>query len=463
MPPITTPQTREIIADFAAEIARRKISGSKPSKTIINFRTDRRDGREREIFSVPIELLRFRKDNGRIASDVLDHERNSGPLDEKDAGAQAHIAEFLAKKDPEKTARLRDSILQDGQMEPAIITSDGFLINGNRRLMVLQKLWTEHHKEEFRTMKVVILPGRDDEGGPPTLYEIEKIENRYQLQDDGRSEYYGFDRALSIKRKMELGLSLEEQLQDDPQFANCTKEQLKKAVQDYQNKYLAPLECVDLYLRQFRREGQYRTISAGMTDPQGRWQAFIDYSEARRRHFHSASARDKIGVEEDEVGAIEEAAFDIIRLRNLPDVKVHVVMRDLPKLCSRPDGKKALLKIAQTVEPTLPPEECLDENGDPLSSDKVDFKWNAKHQQTIIYNVKKARDHHATQKERETPIDLLEAALKKLQHDDMDLTSIAVKDYDKAMKLAQQVRDAAKEIEHEVYDLKKKLSSLARH
>jgi len=83
-------------------------------------------------------------------------------------------------------------------------------------------------------MKVVILPGKDStkEGGPPTLLEIEKIENRYQLQSDGKSEYYGFDRALSIKRKIQIGLSLEDQLRDDPRYAEATDAQLDKAVKN---------------------------------------------------------------------------------------------------------------------------------------------------------------------------------------------------------------------------------------
>ena len=37
-------------------------------------------------------------------------------------------------------------------------------------------------------------------GGPPTLKEIEELENRYRFQSEDKSEYYGFDRALSIKR-----------------------------------------------------------------------------------------------------------------------------------------------------------------------------------------------------------------------------------------------------------------------
>ena len=203
MSEITVQAKRYIVDDFSREIRDRAIDTAKPSKTVINFRTDRADGNERTVWRVPIEILRYRKDNGRIASDILDYEANVGPLDEKDQEAQTLIAQFLREKDPQKTATLRQSILHDGQQEPAIITCDGFLINGNRRKMVMETLHAQHpHEDNFAYMKVVILPGEGDTGGPPTLFEIEQLENRYQLQSDGKSDL-GFRPALCPIRKIE--------------------------------------------------------------------------------------------------------------------------------------------------------------------------------------------------------------------------------------------------------------------
>jgi hypothetical protein len=179
MPKITKPAIREIIDDFAKEIKEKQIRDQKPPKWLINFRTDVQDQILREIVKVPIEILRYRKDNGRISSDVLHYEKNIGPLDETDDDDQNKIREFLEQKDPEKTAVLRKAIIHEGQRDPAIVTCDGFLINGNRRKMVMEKLDEEFpNTDKYAFMKVVILPGKDDVGGPPTLIEIEKIENR---------------------------------------------------------------------------------------------------------------------------------------------------------------------------------------------------------------------------------------------------------------------------------------------
>src|SRR5260370_6436094 len=416
MAPITTDRIREIVEDFARAIREKKTHGAKPEKTVINFRTERIDGFERPIERVPIDLLRYRKDNGRIASDVLNYEKSRTLLDEKDKEAQEILRKFLEDKDAEKTDILLKSMEHAGQIEPASITCDGFLINGNRRKMVLEKL-RERHKghEEFASMKAVILPGPDDPGGPPTLLEIERLENRYQLQSEGKSEYYGFDRALSIKRKMELGFNLDEQLRDDPRFAKATDKELSRAIKDVERDYLRPLECVDRYLQMFNREGLYGTVSEGPSDREGRWQAFIDYSNAYHRNFASASWRIEKGIDEEDVGTIEDAAFKMIRLRDLRGLlKVHKVMRDLPKLIARPEGRKEILKVSDEVDASLPKDEYHSEAGDALSIDEVDVKWVNRSQQSIIHHVKKAIEYHDTSAEKETPLGLLEAAYKKL-------------------------------------------------
>jgi hypothetical protein len=464
MKPITTDKAREIVEDFARAIREKKTRGAHPEKTVINFRTDRIDGVERWIERVPLDLLRYRKDNGRIASDVLDYEKSQAPLDERDDEAQKILRKFLEDKDPEKTEILLKSMEHAGQIEPAIITCDGFLINGNRRKMVLEKLRDRYRgKEEYASMKVVILPGPDDPGGPPTLLEIERLENRYQLQSEGKSEYYGFDRALSIKRKMELGFSLEEQLRDDPRYVRATKGELDRAIKEVERDYLKPLESVDRYLEMFNREGLYHTVSEGPWDREGRWQAFIDYSNAYHRNFANAAWRIDKGIDESDVGAIEDAAFKIIRLRDLRGLpKVHKVMRDLPKLIARPEGRKEILKLADEVDISLPKEAYKDEKGEPLSVKEVDEKWAERSQRAIIHHVKKAIEYHDASSEKETPLTLLDAALKKLTHEKMKVESIALKDLPQARQLAADVQKSAKQIEGEIYHYQKELHDLGR-
>ena len=111
----TKPDHREIIDDFAKEISSRKTEGSKPSKEVIYFRQEHVNGIERKVYLVPIELLRYRKDNGRIKSDILSYEKLHEPLQESSKDAQGIIKKYIKGKDPELTKILKSSILQIGR------------------------------------------------------------------------------------------------------------------------------------------------------------------------------------------------------------------------------------------------------------------------------------------------------------------------------------------------------------
>ncbi len=459
---ITQSTTREIVTDFAKAIREKKTSTAKPATHVINFRNELKSNVERPVEVVPIDLLRYRKDNGRIASDVMNYEKLNGPLDEKDKEAQEQLRFFLERKHPEMTESLIKSIQHSGQREPAIITCDGFLINGNRRKMAFESLRKSSHGDtQFDTMKVVILPGPGDEGGPPTLLEIERLENRYQLQSEGKSEYYGFDRALSIRRKMSLGFSLIEQLHDDPRYANLKPQELEKEAKECERDFLLPLECAERYLNQFGRDGIYESISKGMSDKEGRWQAFIDYSKFYHTRLTNSAWQIQHGIDEDDIGAIENAAFKMIRLRTFKDlVKIHQLMRQFTKLCALKESRQEILKISDEVDSSLPKEEQFDADHNPLSWEEVDLKWGNRNQRSLIYHTKKALDHVETSRERETPVDLLEAALKKLTHENLTLNKISYSDFSTVRKLISEIDARTTEIEHQLYDHEKKMKKL---
>jgi len=238
MSKLTKAAKREIIEDFADDIAKSRTDAKLPDKVSIHFRQERRSGDERPVYSIPVELLRYRKHNGRIASDLHAYENNFGKLDEWTEDTQATLKEFLENKDRPKTKELMNSIKHDGQIDPAIITCDGFLINGNRRKMALDNLYEETRDPIFQRMKVVILPGETDPGGPPTLIEIEEIEVRYQFQSDGKSEYTKFDKALSMRNKINMDMDLKTLLSMDPQYSGLPKKEFAKEVRKIEKEFL---------------------------------------------------------------------------------------------------------------------------------------------------------------------------------------------------------------------------------
>ena len=463
MEQLTKPQARVIIDDFAKEINQNKRTGVKPEKDIIKFRNEYHLRNERDVFLVSIGLLRYRKDNGRILSDVFNYEKNHGELLEKTTEAQAVIKKFLEQKDPEKTEELMSLIEHDGQREPAIITCDGFLINGNRRKMAMERLLLKHPGEpKFRDMKVVILPGKDVEGGPPTLLEIEEIENRYQLMGEGKAEYYGFDRALSIRKKISLGMTLVQQLRDDPTYALLPEKEFRAKVRKYEKDYLKPLECVDRYLEFLGRHGLYSTVSRGYGDKEGRWEAFKDYNDYVLETIQNEKKRMKYGINEDEVGDIEDVAFKIIRARQLKGLsKPHEILRKFPKWLSKSDSKRELLKMVD-MPLDLSPEESFDKDKREYDERTKDNIWAIKHASTIVNQVKKAMHIYEHRLEMETPITRMDAALKHLNHEDMNPKNVRHDDFEKANQLLRNIRKRTDELEHEFYRYQKELKKLGQ-
>jgi hypothetical protein len=296
-------------------------------------------------------------------------------------------------------------------------------------------------------MKVVILPGKDDPGGPPTLREIEQIENRYQLQSEGKSEYTLFDRALSIRRKIELGVTLEEQLRDDPKFAYLSEGEFKSKVKEFRREFLNPVNAIDRYLDYLDRPGLYSTISTGPGDREGRWQAFLDYSNTYRL-MKDPNYRNQwdLQVEDDEIGDIEEVAFKLIRKRSFPKVnKVHKIMRNLRKYLRHDEAKDELLELLD-IPFTLPDDDIYDDEGNEYSEREKDKIWGSKYATDIIRQVKKAKNLYERGNDRNTPIRLLEKALKKLNHKDMKPDIVSDKDIKQAMKLSEDIENRGKEL-----------------
>ena len=408
-------QPRIVYEEFTKEIEKAKVKI--PNEEIIPFRDDRIHNTSREAYKIPIELLRFRKDNGRIASDVLTWENSKGPLDEATDFGQATIKRFLEQKDPEPTTELINSLSKDGQERKAVITVDGFLINGNRRKMALEKLLEKNPgNEKYKYLKVIILPGLRDNEPPTTLLDIEQLENRLQYQRTGIAEYYNFDKALSIKRKIDMGMSIEEQLLDDANFYNLSNSALKKEVKKIQENYLEPLKCVEKYLEYLKRPGHYNTVSEGKTDNEGRWQAFLDYYNSVYKKIKDEKYRIKLNIQDGDEGKIENIAFKIIRKRVLQgvDKKAHQIMRQFPRLLANPYAKKELFKLALN-EYTLSEDEIFDEEGKEIDEKVKDIMWGNKFASEIIWPVKKAFDILEQNKDLDSPIDSFEWSSGKIE------------------------------------------------
>ena len=448
---------REIVDDFAAEIVEKRVETSAGEKTRINFRDGVRRNREEKVYHVPLDLLRYRKENGRISAAVKTHELRVGRLDPRDESAQKKLGSFLREMGPEKTDDLKRLLQADGQREPGIATADGFLVNGNRRKLALTELRDDNPgDDQFNTMKVVILPGRQDPGGPPTLREIEQIENRYQLQDEGKAEYSGFDAALSMRDKEEKGYTLEEQLRDDPKYKSMEKKKFDGEVKRRHDEVFEPLRLVDEYLQAIGRPGEYTLVAHAGRGGEGRWQAFLDLAKYLSCKVRTVAGLEKIGLEDSgQAARVLQAAYATIRLREVPTFgKLHGIMRQMPKMCR--GGKEHLLDLERNVKHRLPDKEMVDERGKPLTDREIEARWKSKYEAEITRQLVKAREDSDDTKERSAPVELLADAQDKLCHRNMVVARIDMEELDTAIQLAEGIRDRAEALRKEIWVRMKK-------
>ena len=395
----------------------------KGEKFLIQFRNYSETNHRDQVYTVSTKDLLFRKDNGRIKPEVKSYESTENiVLDEFDENHQNLLKSFLSKQDKNSNQTLKNSIISQGQMEPAIITCDGFLVNGNRRKMALEELYSEKQEEKYQFMKVVILPKDTSEK------EIRMLENRYQLHKDGRSRYSDLSRAITLRDNMDLGISLRAQINDDPSYANLNEREIKKIEKDFYERYLNPLKIIDDYLKLLGRENVYDSIQDGVGDKDGRWEAFKDYSKFRNGILLNPSKRRELGIQEFEVGDIDDLAMKLIRKRDLKGVinKVHLFLRpnNLKNYLKDINSKKELFKINEEVSFDLPKEDIYDSEGNKFSDGKIDKIWGNRNGEKIIRNLVNAKRIVESDKERLKPFELIQDSLKKLNHENMNIEDL---------------------------------------
>jgi len=301
-------------------------------------------------------------------------------------------------------------------------------------------------------MRVVVLPsGKNDKfgfGAKPNLIEIQEIEYACQVQATGKSEYSGINKALLYRNNINMGFSLDAQLKRDPQFSNLTDRQRTREANKINKEHIFPLDEVDQYLKYFNREGQYTSVSQD-GNRAGRWQAFIDWSNFFHIYLKDDNKLHGLNLSKTDIPKIRRIAFKLIRQRELGDVvgKVHTYMRSLRKMVKENHIKKELYKLDDNklVPIILPSNEQVDSDGQPLSIEELDKKWRGKYGHHIRNIATKCKRDLDFGDEANKPLDLLNIALAKLNHDQMH-TEVSTRENNKCMELCGDISKRASEL-----------------
>lgn len=414
---------------------------STTSTAIIPYKDWKQNSNSKPVWKVPIEYCKYRLENGRIKTEILTHEKLKGTLDPNSQQTQNYIADYLRESDPSKNKDLRELLKKDGQTEPAVITADGFLINGNRRKLALTLLNKDFPDEKYKTMKVVILPGSDDPERP-TEIDIALLENRYQLYVDGKSEYSEMNKALTYYEHENSGINIKDLLKEDASYGNLNEKQLEQKANDFRENYFRPIELMKQYLEMNNISGNFNLVA-------DRWQSFKELRKVVLEPLEKEKNLVTYNLKKNDIGLIQNAAFNLIKLKDSSSVahQNRDLIRLIPKALGLKDeiGKKEIFKIGK-IE---------DANENIKDQIEKDLMWQKNKGVEVLNIVKKINNLIGKQDEQEDPLDRLSESLQKIMHKDLEIEKIlkmSIHDADLAMKLCNKIQARSKKLANFFYD-----------
>ena len=165
--------------------------------------------RKEIVWRIPLDYLIYNKYNGRIGSDVLSYEKQNGELNAEEDTDRQLIEKFLFESKRDRNKTTMESLLKIGQQRYGIVTSDGIIVDGNRRAMLLNKLFHEHEAlgysyaevEKCKYFLAIILPDDAEEK------DIQQLETIYQMGEDDKLDYNPIEKYLKCKELECLGFT----------------------------------------------------------------------------------------------------------------------------------------------------------------------------------------------------------------------------------------------------------------
>ena len=206
--------------------------------------------REEIVWRIPLDFLIYNKYNGRIGSEVLSYEKQNGELNAEIDSDCELIEKFLYDSKVDRNKATMDSLLKTGQQRYGIVTSDGIIVDGNRRAMLLNRLfhkreelgYTYQQVERCQYFLAIILPDDAEEK------DIQQLETIYQMGEDDKLDYNPIEKYLKCKELKRLGFSEE----DIAGFMSEKPSQIKE--------WLNILKLMEEYLREYGYDGIYTRL-----------------------------------------------------------------------------------------------------------------------------------------------------------------------------------------------------------
>jgi hypothetical protein len=201
------------------------------------------------VHKVPLELPKYRLNNGRTLAAQAEYlalhpetQKDFFTRDLESDAAQKTQHELL--RDMVREKDLLGYFKKHKQEEPLILSADGFVVNGNRRLCAMRELYNEDKKAfpHFEHIDVIVLPPADDR-------DIDALEAQLQIHRDIKADYSWSAQAFMLKKRKE-----------EHKYTNEDLARLYDMKDSEINELIEMLGYADAYLGTRGKAGQYHLI-----------------------------------------------------------------------------------------------------------------------------------------------------------------------------------------------------------
>jgi hypothetical protein len=357
-------------------------------------------------YRIPLEYLIYNKYNGRIGSVVKSYEKQYRELNPELPEDKKLIQDFLWESQVKRNDKTQKNLVELGQQQYGIITSDGIIIDGNRRASILNRifsnrqLWekSNHNVDHCQYFTAVILPEDADKKA------VMKLETTYQLGSDEKLDYNPIEKYLKCKDLKEEGFT-------NHDIAKMMNENIKDI-----SKILEIMELMDSYLDYLDYTGVYTRLEK-TEGPMVDLHSYL-------KQYSSPNGSNKVNWDYDEsdISDLKAVSFDYIRAQ-YEGKEFRTVAKPSKKdgiFCNERVWNDFLENHNTNVEKVKEksPFELFKENPDASRSKLLasrDADWKKKIKLPLEGNLKKAQDKLENFKQANEPLELLNRALNNLE------------------------------------------------
>ena len=333
------------------------------------------------VYRLPTEFLYFNIQNGRFAAEYREKIRTEGGvLDPKSPGDAKQIQKMLLDLDPAQTKLDKKDFSEVGQRKAGVITPDGYVIDGNRRLAIITSLFAETQEEKWKYMDVARLTETLEKE------DLWRLEGGYQLGKEQQQKYGPINTMLKIREGKDAGLS-------NKQIADALYGVKEKEIEDILDRlklverYLEHINAAERYSFARGKDNHFINLQAIITNAKQRGYDHVKITNMKtaafqlifegKKHEDIRKINQAINAElENAVDGIAEAGGKIDTSENKPDtMKSSTLQQDVDAVVDEEtdddsnddDGNDGELTVTDTHFHDLTDELNVHKNKDHIS------------------------------------------------------------------------------------------------